>query len=45
MMKNLFSSYGAIDKIDPEENTVKMMGLYYPEEPLDPLIEQLEKGR
>ena len=35
----------AIDEIDLEENSVKMMGPYDPAEPLARLIQQLEKGR
>ena len=45
MLQHLFSSYGAIDNIDLEENAVKMIGPYDPTEPLDRMIEQLEKGR
>ena len=45
MIQHLFSSYGAIDKIDLEENAMKMMGPYDPAEPLARLIEKLEKGR
>ena len=45
MLKHIFSSYRAIDKINLEENAVKMMGTYNPTEPLARLIEQLEKGR
>ena len=45
ILQHLFSSYGVIDKIDPEENSVKMMGPYDPAEPLAWIIEQLEKGR
>ena len=45
MLQHLFSSYRAIDKIDLEENAVKMMGPYDPAEPLYRSIEQLEKGR
>ena len=45
MLKHIFSRYGAIDEIDLEENTVKMMGPYNPAEPLARLIEQLERGR
>ena len=41
---NLFNSYREIDKIDPEENAVNMMGPYETTEPLDRLIEKLEKG-
>ena len=44
MMQYLFPSYRDIDKIDPKENAVKMMGSYDPAEPLAQLIEQLEKG-
>ena len=32
MLQHLFSSYGVIDEIDLEENSVKMMGLYDPAE-------------
>ena len=45
MLQHLFSSHRVIDKIDLEENAVKMMGPFDPTEPLDRLIEQLEKGR
>ena len=45
MLQHLFSSYGAIEKIDLKKNAVKMMGPYYPAEPLARIIEQLEKGR
>ena len=45
MLQHLFTSYGAIDKIDLEENVVKIIGPYDPAEPLARLIEQLEKGR
>ena len=38
-------SYRKIDRIDLEENSVKMMGPYDPVEPLSRLIEQLQKGR
>ena len=44
ILHNLFSSYGTIDEINLEENAVKMMGTYDPAEPLDQLIEQLDKG-
>ena len=44
MIQHMFSSYRAIDKIDLEENAVKMMGPYYSAEPLARLIEQLERG-
>ena len=43
MLRHLFTSYAAIDKIDLEENTVKMMGPYDPVEPLARLIDKLEK--
>ena len=42
MLQYIFSSYGAIDKIDLEENAVNMMGPYDPAEPLARLIDQLE---
>ena len=45
ILQILFSRYGTVDKIDPEENSVKTMGPYNPVEPLDRLIETLEKGR
>ena len=45
ILQHLFSSYGTIDEIDLEENAVKMMGTYYPIEPLAQLIEQLKNGR
>ena len=45
MLHHIFSSYRAINKIDLEENTIKMMGPYDPAEPLAQIIEQLEKGR
>ena len=45
MLQHLLSSYGAINKINLEENTVKISGPYDPAEPLVRLIEQLEKGR
>ena len=38
MLQHQFSSYEAIDKIDLEENLVKMMGPYNPAEPLAWLI-------
>ena len=44
MIQHLLSSHGVINKIDLEENAVKMMGPYNPAEPLARLIEQLEKG-
>ena len=34
-----------INEIDLEENSVKMMGYYDPEEPLSRLIDQIEKGQ
>ena len=45
ILQHLFSSYRAIEEIDLDENSVKMMGPYDPVEPLSRLIEQLEKGR
>ena len=45
LLQNLFTSYGAIDKIDLEKNVVKMMEPYDPAEPLSRLIKQLERGR
>ena len=45
MLQHLFSSYGVMGKINPEENSVKMIGSYDPTEALSQLIEQLEKGR
>ena len=45
MLHNLFSNYRVIDKIDLEENTVKIFGPHDPAEPLARLIEQLENGR
>ena len=45
MLKHLFSSYRLIKKIDLKENSFKMMGPYNTAEPLDRIIEQLEKGR
>ena len=44
MMDNLFKSYSVIDKIDIEENALKIMGAYNPSELLTHLIKQLEKG-
>ena len=41
----MFSSYGVIDEIYLEENSVKIMGPYNPEELLSRLIDQLEKGK
>ena len=45
MLHYLLTSYEAIDKIDLEEKSVKMMGTYDPAEPLSLLMKQLEKGR
>ena len=45
MIQHLFSSYGAIEKNDLEEDAVKMMGTYNPTETLARLIEQSEKGK
>ena len=44
-IQKLFSSYGEIEEIDLEENSVKMMGPYNPTEPLTWLIGKLENGR
>ena len=44
MLQHLFASYGLIDEIDLEENSVKIMGRYESAEPLSRLIEQLDKG-
>ena len=41
MIQHLFTSYGSIEKINLEENEVKMMGTYDPTEPLSRLIEKL----
>ena len=45
ILQHLFKSYGAIDKIDLQENAVKMMETYDPAEPLSHIIKQLKKGR
>ena len=45
MLQHIFTSYGAIDKIDLEENMVKMMETYDPTEPIALIIKQLEKSR
>ena len=44
MLQHMFNSYGVIDKIDTEENMVKIMVPYDPAETLDRLINQLKKG-
>ena len=44
MLQHIFASYMAINKIDLEENAVKIMGPYDPAEPLARLIKQLERG-
>ena len=44
MLQHLFSSNRVINKIDLEENAVKIMGPYNPAESLDRLVEQLGKG-
>ena len=44
-MQHMFTYYEAIDKIDLDENWVKMMVPYNPAEPLARLINQLKKGR
>ena len=45
MLQHLFSRYRAINKIDLEENIVKMMGPYDTAEPFAQLIDHLEMGR
>ena len=45
MLKHLFYSYEAINKINLEENAIKMMGPYDPATPPAQLIGKLEKGR
>ena len=42
MLQHLFTSYGAIDKIDFEENAVKMMEPYNPAEHPSQILEQFE---
>ena len=44
MLQHMLSYYKVIYKINLEGNTVKMMGPYYPSEPLTCLINQLKKG-
>ena len=44
MLQHLLSSYEAIDQIDLEKNSVKMMGPYNPAEPLSWLVKRLETG-
>ena len=41
LIQHLFFGYRPIEKIDLEENAVKMMGPYNPAEPLARLIEKL----
>ena len=43
ILQHLFNFYKEIDKIDPEENAVKMMGPYEPTETLSRLTKQIEK--
>ena len=45
MLQHIFSNYKVIERIDLEENIVKMMGPYDPAEPLARLIKQLEKWK
>ena len=45
MLHHLFLIYVAMEKIDPEEKSIKMMGPYDPAEPLYRLISKSEKGR
>ena len=44
MMDHLFKYHRAIENIDLEENTAKMMVPYNPEQPLVQLIDKLGKG-
>ena len=44
MIKQLFSNYVKIDKIDLQENSVKTMGPYNPAEPLARLIKKWKRG-
>ena len=45
MLQHMLYSYGAIEKIDLEENAVKTMGTYDSAETLAQLIKKLEMGR
>ena len=45
VLQYLFTSYGTIDKIDLEENAVKMMGPYDPIEPLALSMKKNYRGR
>ena len=45
MMQQIYNSYGSIDRINLEENMVKMMGSYNPAKTLACLIEEPEKVR
>ena len=45
MLQHSFRSYRVIDKMNLEEDAVKMMGPDDPAEPLACLIKKLEKGR
>ena len=45
ILQHMFSSYGEIEKIDLNENVVKMMGTYDPVETLAQLIDQIKKWR
>ena len=45
MMDPQFRLYRTIDTINLEKKSVNIMGVYNPAEPLDRLIEHLEKER
>ena len=45
ILQYMLNSYGDIDEVDIEENTVKMMGPYDPAETLARLIDQPKKGQ
>ena len=45
ILQYMLNSYGDIDEVDIEENTVKMMGPYDPAETLSRLIDQPKKGQ
>ena len=45
MLQHMFSSYGEIEEIGLEINTVNMMGSYNLAETLVRLIDKIEKGR
>ena len=45
ILQYMLNSYGEIDEVDIEENTVKMMGPYDPAETLSRHIDQPKKGQ